>query len=293
MPFTLAIIGRPNVGKSTLYNKLAGRKLAIVDDRPGVTRDWREAHSEFMNESFTIIDTAGLEESFDDTMEGRMRKQTESAISHADAVLFMIDMRAGVTPMDKQCAAWIRKQKLPIILVANKCENIKVEESIYEAYELGMGEPVAISAEHKLGYYDLHDALKPLIAKYKEDNPEEAEEEKERADKIKYLEGDKKGFGDTEYVEDLDNPIKIAIVGRPNGGKSTLLNALVGEHRVMTGPEPGVTRDSISVDWKFEDRKFKLVDTAGIRRRARVIDILEKTAVDDSIRAIRLAQVVV
>ena len=293
MPFTLAIIGRPNVGKSTLYNKIAGRKLAIVDDRPGVTRDWRTAEVDFMGEEFTIIDTAGLEESFDDTMEGRMRQQTEDAISHADAILFMIDMRAGITPMDQHFAAWARRQKLPIVLVANKCENIKVEESIYEAYELGMGDPVAVSAEHAMGYYDLIDALKPMLEKYKLDNPIDEEEEGEGFEKIMYAEGDGKGFGDLEYEEDLSKPIKLAIVGRPNGGKSTLLNALVGSHRVMTGPEPGVTRDSITVDWVFDDRKFKLVDTAGIRKRAKVIDILEKTAVDDSLRAIRLAQVVI
>jgi GTP-binding protein len=296
MTFTLAIIGRPNVGKSTLFNRLVGKKLALVHDTPGLTRDWRDADANFFDLKFRVIDTAGLEESFDATIQGRMRTQTERALAHADMALLVVDGRTGLTPMDRHFADWLRRQKMPVRLVVNKCESEAANAGIYEAFELGFGEPIPVSAEHGDGMHDLYDLLKPLVdaATPPPVVPSEAEQEELDRALAMYNEGDEKGFGDEEPDgEDLTNPIKIAIAGRPNVGKSTLLNALVGEERSMTGPEAGITRDAVHVDWEVNGRKIRLVDTAGLRRKARVVDTIERMAVDDTLRAIRLAQVVI
>ena len=295
MTFTVAIIGRPNVGKSTLFNRLVGKKLALVHDTPGLTRDWREADGHLSDLTFKVIDTAGLEESFDNSIPGRMRQQTERALERADMALLVIDARIGITPMDRHFADWARKQKIPTALIANKCESKVGISGMYEAYELGLGEPIAISAEHGQGLDELYQLLQPRIDK---EAAETQQEEVEREDLEKYFEiyqeGTHVGFGDQEDTgEDLNNPIKVAIVGRPNVGKSTLLNRLVGEERSMTGPEAGITRDAVHVDWEFGGRKLRLVDTAGLRRKTRVTNVIEKMSVDDTLRAVRLAQVVI
>jgi GTP-binding protein len=278
---TVAVVGRPNVGKSTLFNRLAGKKLALVDDTPGVTRDWRAAPAHLPGLDFTILDTAGLEDRFDDSLEARSRRQTERAIERADAVLFMIDARAGVTPLDRHFAAFLRRTGKPVVLVANKCEGAKRIAGLMEAYELGLGDPVPISAEHGEGLADLAEAL------YQHAPPAD-EDEDELAEAAAVEDG---------ALEDEagapEKAVQLAIVGRPNVGKSTLLNALLGEERVLTGPEAGMTRDAITVEWTWRGRAVRLVDTAGLRRRARVEDKLEKLAVADALRVIRLAQVVV
>lgn len=293
--FTLAIVGRPNVGKSTLFNRLAGKQLAIVDNTPGITRDWREAEGYLFDQDLRIIDTAGLEESFDDSIQGRMRKQTEAALKQADAILFMVDGRSGITPLDQHFAGFLRKQNLPVVLVVNKCENERVTQAgLAEAYGLGLGEPISISAAHGHGIEDIYYMLKPHFP-IEEDIEEDLEKgsfmKDEELDAIEGVEDF--DFAAQEEIEDLSKPIKIAIVGRPNVGKSTLLNTLVDEERVMTGPEAGITRDAIAVDWVYKDRNFKLVDTAGLRRRAKVTDKIEKMSVEDAFRAIRLAQIIV
>ncbi len=289
--FTLAIVGRPNVGKSTLFNRLAQKKLAIVNDTPGVTRDWREADGYLFDREIRIIDTAGLEENFDNSIQGRMRRQTEHALEQADAVLFMVDGRAGITPLDEHFAQWLRKQNRPVVLGVNKCENQRViDAAMAESYALGLGQPISISAEHNIGLDDLYNALTPFF-------PEEDEHEEETLEREADLDLDEiEGLEDFEFAQEEDEPekpIKLAIVGRPNVGKSTFLNAIVKEQRVMTGPEAGITRDAIAVDWEFEDRKFKLVDTAGMRKTSKVTDQIERLSVEDALRAIRLAQVVV
>ena len=292
MAFTVAIVGRPNVGKSTLFNRLAGKRLALVDDTPGVTRDWRAAPARVGGLDLIAVDTAGLEEAFDDSLEARMRRQTERAIDSADVVLLVIDARTGVTPMDRHFAQWLRKVRAPVILVANKCEGRAGLPGLLEAFELGLGEPVPLSAEHGEGLADLVAALLPFA-------PPDPEPETETgglstaADDEDWIEPGDDAETETSAAEADDRPIQLAIVGRPNVGKSTLLNSLVGEERVLTGPEAGMTRDAITVSWRWRDRVFKLVDTAGLRRRARIDDKLEKLAVADTLRVIRLANVVV
>ncbi|MBI1866773.1 MAG: ribosome biogenesis GTPase Der [Methylocystis sp.] len=283
MSFTLAIIGRPNVGKSTLFNRLVGKKLALVDDRPGVTRDRREGEAHLADLAFTIIDTAGLAEGAGPTLEGRMRAQTEAAIGAADAILFMIDARAGVTPDDKYFAALVRRAGKPVALVANKAEGKKGEAGVLEAYDLGLGDPVPLSAEHGEGLADLFDALRLALP------------EATAAPAPTETGAEQVAISDDEDGGDVDvtKPLRIAVVGRPNAGKSTLINALIGEDRLLTGPEPGITRDSIGVDFRWRERGVKLFDTAGLRKRARVVDKLEKLAGADALRAVRFSEVVV
>jgi len=283
MTFSLAIVGRPNVGKSTLFNRLVGKKLALVDDRPGVTRDRREGQAKLADLTFTVIDTAGLEEGADSSLIGRMRRQTEAAVEQADAILFMIDARVGVTPDDKYFADLVRRADKPVILAANKAEGRAGEAGVLEAYALGLGDPVPLSAEHGEGLIDLFDALRLALPELTEAPPE-----------------DDKGFARPEFAEDEDGsdldltkPLRIAVVGRPNAGKSTLINRLLGEERLLTGPEAGITRDSIGIDFLWRERKMKLFDTAGLRKRARVVDKLEKLAGADALRAVRFAEVVV
>jgi GTPase len=289
--FTLAIIGRPNVGKSTLFNRLAGKQLAIVNDQPGVTRDWREAEGNLFGRTFRVLDTAGLEEKFDDSIQARMRKQTDLAIAQADVILFVIDGRHGLTPMDEHFAAQLRKQKKPVILGVNKCENEKTSASgLAESYKLGLGEPIAISAAHGEGMEELFHALSPYFPEEADEDEYEENEDGDYGFSLDEIEGNE----EFEFVDVApEKTIKIAIVGRPNVGKSTLLNKILNEDRVMTGPEAGITRDSIAVDWDYKGHPFRLVDTAGMRRRAKVENTIEKMSVEDSMRAIRLAQVVV
>ena len=282
MSFSLAILGRPNVGKSTLFNRLVGKKLALVDDRPGVTRDRREGAAKLADLSFTVIDTAGLEEGAEATLEGRMRQQTEAAIDQADAILFMIDARAGVTPDDKYFADLVRRAGKPVVLVANKAEGRAGEAGFFEAYTLGLGDPVPLSAEHGEGMIDLFDALRLALPEATEAPIEEDEAAAPRR------------FDDEDGSDlDITKPLRITVVGRPNAGKSTLINRLLGEERLLVGPEAGITRDSIGIDFEWRDRKMKLFDTAGLRRRARVTDKLEKLAGADALRAVRFSEVVV
>ena len=298
MTFTIAIVGRPNVGKSTLFNRLAKKRLAIVDDTPGVTRDWREAEGHLLDQKIRIIDTAGLEDCFDESIEGRMRKQTEEGLAQADAILFIIDGRAGVTPIDEHFANWLRKQKghkkKPVVLAVNKCESDSAAVTgVAEAYSLGFGQPIPISSAHGHGIEDLYFAFEPHFPAA-EEVIEDGAGQLPDFDDLDALEGSKDfDFAAIEIEEDDDKPIKIAIVGRPNVGKSTLLNTLLEENRVMTGPEAGITRDAIAVDWEYNGQKIKLVDTAGMRRKSKIDHNIEKMSVEDSLRAIRLAQVVI
>jgi GTPase len=267
-PIRVAIVGRPNVGKSTLFNRLVGQRLALVDDQPGVTRDRREGDARIGNLDFLAIDTAGLDDAGPETLAGRMRAQTEAAIADADLSLFLIDARAGITPLDAHFADMLRKSGKPVVLLANKSEGRAAEAGLLEAYSLGLGEPLAISAEHGEGIGDLHDAILAHT-------------------------GDDASSGEDDDEEGPGKPIRIAIVGRPNAGKSTLINRMIGEDRLLTGPEAGITRDSIAVDWRWRDRDFRLFDTAGLRRKARVEGKLEKLSVGDALRAIRFAEIVV
>jgi GTP-binding protein len=274
-PRRVAIVGRPNVGKSTLFNRLVGRRRAIVDDTPGVTRDVREAPAQLGDLAFTLLDTAGWETTGGAGLEARMRRFTERAIEGSDVVLFLVDARSGILPMDESFAGWLRKRKDKVILVANKCEGRAGQQGLAEAHGLGLGEPIPVSAEHGEGLSDLHEALARFIEPM-------AEEE------------DNKGDGlDESDEEAAKRPLLLAIVGRPNVGKSTLLNRLVGEERMLTGPEAGITRDSIRVEWQWRGRLVRLIDTAGMRRRSRIDAKLEAASVADTLDAIRLADVVV
>jgi GTP-binding protein len=267
---TVAIVGRPNVGKSTLFNRLVGKRLALVDDRPGVTRDRREGEANLLGLEFRVIDTAGFEDEDPRTLPGRMRKQTEAAVREADAALFLVDAREGLTPLDEEIGRWLRVETTPVIVVANKAEGRAAESGIFEAFRLGLGEPLAVSAEHGEGVADLFEALRPHV--------------------------------EHEHLEREDDegaaPLKLAIVGRPNAGKSTLVNRMIGEERMITGPEAGITRDSISLDWEWpspsgEVHRVQLVDTAGLRKRAKIDDKLERLSAADTKRSIDYAEVVV
>jgi GTP-binding protein len=285
MSFTLAIIGRPNVGKSMLFNRLTGTQHALVDDQPGVTRDWKIGDARIGPMTFRVIDTAGLEDAGKESLERRMFQQTERALERADVALFVVDARAGITPQDQEFAQLLRRSGKPLVLAVNKAEGGYAAGAVADAYSLGLGEAVAISAAHNEGIIDLFAALEPW---WKE---EEAPAPKRKKDAIEIVEeGDE--FWEGEEVED-DAPISIAIIGRPNAGKSTLLNALLKEERVLTGPEAGITRDAIAEDWEYKGRAIKLVDTAGMRRKANVHEQLEKLAVGDALRVIRYANVVV
>ena len=273
------IIGRPNVGKSTLFNRLVGKKLALVDDQPGVTRDRRFGEAHLLGLDFTIVDTAGWEDQDVASLPGRMRMQTEEALKGADVALFTIDARAGLTPMDEEIAQYLRQQQVPVVVLANKAEGRAGDAGLFEAFALGLGDPVAISAEHGEGLADLFEALLPLIED-KQPIPRDPD-------------------ADDEEEYNPDAPLKLAIVGRPNAGKSTLINAMLGEDRLLTGPEAGITRDSIAVDWLWPDRSnnrlrpVRLIDTAGMRKKALVVEKLERMAVADARHAVDFAEVVV
>jgi len=290
MSFTVAIVGRPNVGKSTLFNRLVGKKLALVDDTPGVTRDRRPGDAKLIDLRFTIIDTAGLEQSGPETLQGRMWAQTEAAIDEADLTLFVVDAKYGLTPADETLGEMLRRRGKPVVLVANKSEARGSEGGFYDAFTLGLGEPCPISAEHGQGMIDLRDAI---VAAIGEDMafPPEVDEAVTNVDVRDEFDGDEDE--EEEPVYDDTKPLRVAIIGRPNAGKSTLINRFLGEDRLLTGPEAGITRDSISVEWDWRGRTIKMFDTAGMRRKARVIEKLEKLSVADSIRSIRFAETVV
>ncbi len=265
----IAIIGRPNVGKSTLFNRLVGQKLALVDDQPGVTRDRREGNAQLGHLEFLAIDTAGLEEAQEGSLTARMREQTMEALEQADLALFVVDGRSGITPEDERFADLIRRSGKPVILVANKAEGRNALANVYDAFRLGLGDPVPISAEHGEGMYELLSSILEVLKTLPEDQFPEEDDESEGA------------------------PLRIAIVGRPNAGKSTLINRMLRQERLLTGPEAGITRDSIGLDWEWRGKKVKLFDTAGLRRRAKVVEKLEKLAASDGLRAVRFAEVVV
>ena len=283
MSAKVAIIGRPNVGKSTLFNRLVGRRLALVDDEPGVTRDRREGEARLADLAFTIVDTAGLEEGDLETLVGRMRAQTEAALMDCDAILFVVDARAGLTSADRHFAQSLRRAGKPIIVIANKAEGGSGRDGVYEAFSLGLGEPIALSAEHGEGLSELYDALVEVLPPAARLDPDEESEPKPLV------------LGEEEDGSELDlaKPLRIAVLGRPNAGKSTLINRILGQDRLLTGPEPGITRDSIGLDAEWRGRKLRIFDTAGLRRKSRVVEKVEKLAVADALRAVRFAEVVV
>jgi GTP-binding protein len=263
---TVAIVGRPNVGKSTLFNRLVGKRLALVDDRPGVTRDRREGRATLLGLDFRLFDTAGFEDEDPLSLPGRMRKQTEAAVRDADLALFVVDAREGVTALDEEIGRWLRAETTPVVIVANKAEGRSGEAGILDSYRLGLGDPIPFSAEHGEGLADLFEALRPFVDQE---------------------------LADSDEDDGADAPLKIAVVGRPNAGKSTLVNRMVGEERMITGPEAGITRDSISLEWQWEGRPVRLVDTAGLRKRAKIDDKLERLSVAETLRSIDYAEVVV
>ncbi|MCI0599749.1 MAG: ribosome biogenesis GTPase Der [Beijerinckiaceae bacterium] len=281
--FTVAIIGRPNVGKSTLFNRLAGKRLALVDNRPGVTRDRREGEATLGDLSFKIFDTAGLEEGGSASLSGRMRAQTEAAVGLADAIFFVFDSRTGLTPADRFFANLLRRANKPLILIANKAEGRTGAAGALEGFDLGLGEPVPLSAEHGDGFGELYVALREALpdATASPDGTQEAPPRPRPGDE------------DDGTELDITKPLRIAVIGRPNAGKSTLLNRILGHERLLTGPEPGLTRDTIGIDFAWRDRQLKLFDTAGLRKRARIEDDLEKLAAADALRAVKFAEVVV
>lgn len=287
MSVTVAIVGRPNVGKSTLFNRLVGKRIALVDDTPGVTRDRREGEGRIADLRFTVIDTAGYEDATDDSLEARMRGQTESAIAEADLILFMFDARAGVTPLDEKFGQLLRKANKPVHLIGNKAEGKASDAGMMEAYSLGLGEPIPLSAEHGQGLADLHNIISDAVEAADGGAPVPF------VDEMPEVDVDIDPDDETVKRWDPTRALNVAIVGRPNVGKSTLINKLVGEERVLTGPEAGITRDSIMVPWDWQGRTINLVDTAGIRRRAKVQKKLEKLAVADSLRTIQYAEIVV
>lgn len=317
MPLKLAIVGRPNVGKSTLFNRLAGKKLALVDDQPGVTRDRKEAQGKLAGLPLVLVDTAGYEDAHDGSLEARMREQTEAAIAEADIALFLIDARAGVISMDERFAAILRKADIPIVLAANKCEGKAGLPGLYDAFKLGFGEPVALSAEHGEGFGDLFEAFREALgedglqAAY--DMDEEAGDFEQGEDILAKLESinvddpnltdealqaalEAAGISDEDTLdapaETEARPIKLAIVGRPNAGKSTLINTLLQSDRLLTGPEAGITRDSVSIDWNWDGRRIRLVDTAGLRKRSKVQERLEKMSTGETVRSLKYADIV-
>ncbi len=290
MSFTLAIVGRPNVGKSTLFNRLVGKRLALVDNQPGVTRDLREGAARIADLKFTVIDTAGLEEATDESLQGRMRRLTERAVEMADVCLFMIDARAGVLPADEVFAEILRKKSAHVILAANKAEGRAADAGLIEAYSLGLGEPIRLSAEHGEGLGELLTVLRPIA----EGKAAEAERIAEAAPETDVdIEGEIIGDDVDERMPTADRPMQIAVVGRPNAGKSTLINALLGEERLLTGPEAGITRDAISLPLDWDGLPVRLFDTAGMRKRAKVQEKIEKLSVADGLRAVKFAEVVV
>ncbi|MFK7876479.1 MAG: ribosome biogenesis GTPase Der [Paracoccaceae bacterium] len=285
MSFTLAIVGRPNVGKSTLFNRLVGKRLALVDDQPGVTRDLREGQARLGDLRFTVVDTAGLEEVTDDSLQGRMRRLTERAVDMADVCLFMIDARTGVTPTDQLFAEILRKRSAHVILAANKSEGRAGESGALEAYSLGLGEPLRLSAEHGEGMPDMYAMLQPiadeLSTRAEQDTPDT---------EVDIVEGDEE---DAVRTPTRDKPLQVAVVGRPNAGKSTLINQILGEDRLLTGPEAGITRDAISLTTDWGGTPMRIFDTAGMRKKAKVQEKLEKLSVSDGLRAVKFAEVVV
>lgn len=283
MSFTLAIVGRPNVGKSTLFNRLVGKKLALVDDQPGVTRDLREGEARLGDLRFTVIDSAGLEDATDDSLQGRMRRLTERAVEMADICLFLIDARAGVTPVDEVFADILRKKNAHVILAANKAEGKAGDAGYLEAYGLGLDEPIRLSAEHGEGLDELYQILMPLADGVAERAQANAPE----------VDVDVTDDADTPRVLTQEKPLQIAVVGRPNAGKSTLINQIIGEERLLTGPEAGITRDAISVQKDWGGVPMRIFDTAGMRKKAKVQEKLEKLSVSDGLRAVKFAEVVV
>ena len=293
MPASIAIVGRPNVGKSTLFNRLTGRHTALVSDMPGLTRDRREGVAELGGHKVTLVDTAGLEEAQSGSIASRMRQQSELAITKADLVLFVIDARAGVTPDDRNFARIARTSGKPVILVANKCEGRASDAGFYEAFEMGFGDPVAISAEHGEGIGDLETAL---LEKLGLEAKKVSKRKRRRGDEPPpevAVAADDPDTDAADLDDSPDRPIRIAVVGRPNAGKSTLVNAILGEERMITGPEPGLTRDSVSTDFVWQGRALRLFDTAGLRRKARITEQAEKLSASDAVRAINFAEVVV